>query len=64
MAVFHQPFIDSRIKPELARVCAAVFVSALQGVTTQILHRRLRVSPAKANDFVAQICRMLFNGLR
>ena len=64
MAVFHQPFIDSRIKPELARVRGAVFVSALQGVTTQILHRRLRVSPAKANDFVAQICRMLFNGLR
>ena len=64
MAMFHQPFIDSGIEPELARVRTALFVSALQGVTTQILHGRLHVSHAKARDFVAQTCRLLFKGLR
>jgi len=64
MAMFRAPFIDAGIDPELARVRTALFVSALQGVTTQILHRRLHVSRAKANDFVAQTCRMLFKGFR
>jgi len=64
MAMFRQPFLDSDIEPDLARVRTAVFVSALQGVTTQILHRRLHVSRAKAKDFVAKTCRMLFKRLR
>ena len=64
MGIFRQPFIDSGIGLELARVRAAVFVSALQGVTTQILHRRLHVSRTKVKGFMAQICRMLFKGLR
>ena len=64
LAVFRQPFIDSGIESEVTRVRTAVFVSALQGVTNQILHGRLRVSQAKAKDFVAQTCRMLFKGLR
>jgi len=64
MAMFRQPFMDSGVEPELAYVRAALFVSALQGVATQILHGRLRVSRTKANDFVAQTCRMLFKGLR
>jgi hypothetical protein len=42
----------------------AVFVSALQGVITQILHGRLRVPPAKAKAFVADVCRMLIKGTR
>jgi AcrR family transcriptional regulator len=64
MAMFRAPFIDAGIDPELARVRTALFVSALQGITTQILHRRLHVSRAKAKDFVAQTCRMLFKGFR
>ena len=64
MAIFRRPFTDGDIEPELARVRAALFVSALQGVTTQILYRKLHVSRAKANDFVAQTCRMFFKGLR
>ncbi len=63
MAMFRQPFIDSGIEPGLGRVRTALFVSALQGVTTQILHGRLHVSRAKARDFVAETCRMLFKGL-
>jgi len=64
MAMFRRPFIDSNIEPERARVRTALFVSALQGVTTQILHRRLHVSRTMAKDFVAQTCRMLFKGFR
>jgi AcrR family transcriptional regulator len=64
MAMFRQPFIDSDVEPELAYVRTALFVSALQGVATQILHGRLHVSRTKAKDFVAQTCRMLFKGLR
>jgi AcrR family transcriptional regulator len=64
MTMFRQPFIDSGIEPESARVRTALFVSALQGVTTQILHGRLHVSRTKARDFVAQTCTMLFKGLR
>ena len=42
----------------------AVFVAALQGVITQILHKRLHVVPTKAKAFVADICRMLIKGVR
>ena len=64
MAMFRDPFIDSGLEPELARVRTAVFMSALQGVTTQILHGRLHVSRAKAKSFIADVCRRLFEGLR
>ena len=63
LAMFRQPFVDSGMEPGLARVRTALFVSALQGVTTQILHGRLHVSRTKAKDFVTQSCRMLFKGL-
>ena len=64
MAMFCKPFIDSGLKPELALVRTALFMSALQGITAQILHGRLYVSRAKARDFVANTCKMLFKGLR
>ncbi len=41
----------------------AVFVAALQGAVTQILHQRLRVAPANAKAFVADICEMLIKGI-
>lgn len=64
MAMFRGPFVESGVNPDLARVRAALFISALQGVTTQILHRRLHVSRAKAKDFIVETCRRLFKGLR
>jgi len=64
LKMFQQPFVDSGMTPELAHIRTALFISALQGVTTQILHGRLRVSRAKAKDFVADTCRRLFEGLR
>ena len=64
MEMFRKPFLDSGLEPELARNRAALFVSALQGITTQILHGRLHVSRAKTIDFVADAARRLFEGLR
>jgi hypothetical protein len=64
LSIFGQPFVDSGMTPEVARIRTAIFMSALQGVTTQVLHGRLRVSRAKAIDFIADTCRRLFEGLR
>jgi hypothetical protein len=64
LGVFRQPFVDSGMTPEVARIRTALFMSALQGVTTQVLHGRLRVSRAKAKDFITDTSRRLFEGLR
>jgi AcrR family transcriptional regulator len=64
MTTFHQPFIDSGLKPAPARIRTALFISALQGVVTQILYNRLHVSRAKAKPFIADTCKRLFEGLR
>jgi len=64
MAAFDQAFIDSGSKPDAARVSTALFISALQGVVTQILHGRLHVPRAKAKAFIADTCKRLFEGLR
>jgi AcrR family transcriptional regulator len=63
MVVFREPFLELGLVPELARVRTALFVSALQGITTQILHGRVHVSRANAKDFVADACQRLFEGL-
>lgn len=64
LSLFMRGIIDTGAAPKTARVRAVVFAAALQGVTTQILHGRLRVSPRKAAGFVAETCRMLVKGLR
>jgi hypothetical protein len=64
MEMFSGPFIESGVESELARVRTALFLSALQGVTTQILYGRLRVSRTKVKDFIADTCRRLFKGIR
>ena len=64
LGMFMQPFVDAGIRPEVARLRTALFVSALQGVTTQMLHGRLNVPRAKAKDFIAETCRRLFEGFR
>jgi hypothetical protein len=46
------------------RIRTALLMSALHGITAQVLHGRLYVSRAKARDFVANSCKMLFKGLR
>lgn len=64
LQVFAKGFVDAGTAPEFARERTAIFVAALQGVTTQILHRRLRVAPAKAKGFVGNVCKMLIRGIR
>jgi hypothetical protein len=49
--------------PDIVVERTAIYVAALQGVVTQILHRRLRVAPARANAFLAEICKMLIKGI-
>jgi AcrR family transcriptional regulator len=48
----------------IARSRAALFASALQGVSTQILYGRLRISTKSAPQEMANISRMLVKGLR
>jgi AcrR family transcriptional regulator len=63
MGPFRQAFVDGGMNEELARVRTALFLSALQGVVTQILHGRLHVPRAKAKPFIADTCKRLFEGL-
>jgi AcrR family transcriptional regulator len=62
--MFLQFFVDAGVKPEIARIRTALFLAALQGVVTQILHDRLHIPRAKEKDFVAETCRRLFEGFR
>jgi len=51
------------VAPNIVVGRTAIFVAALQGVITQILHQRLHVAPAKARPYVTDVCRMLIKGL-
>ena len=64
LRIFAVGFAGTGMAPNIVVKRTAVFVAALQGVVTQILHDRLHVAPAKARPFVADICRMLIRGLR
>lgn len=63
LQIFAVGFAGTGMAPDTVVERTAVFVAALQGVVTQILHHRLRVAPAKAKAFVADICRMLIKGV-
>ena len=64
LRMFAVGFAGTGMAPGVVIERTAVFVAALQGVVTQILHKRLRVPPAKAKAFVSDICRMLIKGVR
>jgi AcrR family transcriptional regulator len=64
LQIFAVGFAGTGMAPDIVIGRTAVFVAALQGVITQILHKRLHVAPAKAKPFVADICRMLIKGVR
>jgi len=63
LRIFMQGFLDAGTDETVARVRTLVFAAALQGVVLQILYRRFRLSPKKAESEVADICRMLIKGL-
>jgi AcrR family transcriptional regulator len=64
LKIFAVALAATGIAPELLTERTAVFVSALQGIVTQILHRRLQVAPNKAKAFVGDVSRMLIKGIR
>ena len=64
LQVFAVGFAGTGMAPGIVIERTAVFVAALQGVVTQILHKRLKVAPPKAKAFIADSCKMLIKGLR
>lgn len=64
LLIFMQGFLAAGTDPKVARMRTAIYAAALQGVTAQILHRRFRLSAAKAKSEVAEICKLLIKGLR
>jgi AcrR family transcriptional regulator len=64
LQIFAVGFAGTGMAPKLVVERTAVFVAALQGVITQILHKRLHVTQVKARAFVADICKMLIKGMR
>lgn len=63
LQVFAVGFAGTGMAPEIVVGRTAVYVAALQGVITQILYRRLHVTPAKANAYLADVCKMLIKGI-
>ncbi|MGB8606250.1 TetR/AcrR family transcriptional regulator [Bradyrhizobium sp.] len=64
LQIFAVGYAGTGMAPNIVIERTAVFVAALQGVITQILHNRLHVAPAKAKTFIADVCRMLIKGTR
>jgi AcrR family transcriptional regulator len=63
LQVFAVGFAGTGMAPDVVVGRTAIYVAALQGVITQILHRRLHVAAAKANAYLADICKMLIKGI-
>jgi AcrR family transcriptional regulator len=64
LQVFAVGFAGTGMAPDIVIERTAVFVAALQGVVTQILHKRLKVAPAKARAFITATSKMLIKGIR
>jgi AcrR family transcriptional regulator len=64
LQIFAVGFAGTGMAPNIVVERTAVFVAALQGVVTQMLHHRLHVAPTKARTFVADTCRMLIKGMQ
>lgn len=56
-------FAGSGIAPDLVVRRAGVYLSAMHGVTAQYLHRRLRIAPEHATEWMTEVCTMLVKGL-
>jgi AcrR family transcriptional regulator len=64
LQIFAVGFAGTSMAPNIVVHRTAVFVAALQGVITQILHDRLHVTPAKAKAFITDVCKMLIKGMQ
>ena len=63
LQVFAVGFAGTGMEPRIVIERTVIFVAALQGIVTQILHKRLKVAPPKAKAFIADSCRMLIKGV-
>ena len=63
LQVFAVGFAGTGMAPGIVIERTVIFVAALQGIVTQILHKRLKVAPPKAKTFIADSCRMLIKGV-
>ena len=63
LQVFAMGFAGTGMAPGIVIERTVIFVAALQGIVTQILHKRLKVAPPKAKAFIADSCRMLIKGV-
>jgi AcrR family transcriptional regulator len=62
--VFAVGFAGTGMAPDLVVGRAAIYLSAMQGVVAQYLHRRLRVVPDLATGWMADTCALLVRGLK
>ena len=63
LQVFAVGFAGTGMAPGIVIERTAIFVASLQGIVTQILHKRLKVAPPKQKAFIADACRMLMKGV-
>jgi AcrR family transcriptional regulator len=61
---FIRGFVELGTDPAVARLRGVLYLFALLGITEQIRHRRLRVTPKSAAEFLAEVSKMLIKGLR
>jgi AcrR family transcriptional regulator len=64
LALLRQGFRDAGAPEKVTQIRTLIYVSALQGIVSQILVKRFRLPPASAEREVADVCRMLVKGLR
>ncbi len=57
-------FAGTGMAPELVIGRAATYLSAMQGVVAQYLHRRLRIAPEHTLAWMTNTCEMLVRGLK
>jgi len=63
LQIFAVGFAGTGLAPELVVARAGVYISAMQGLTAQYLHQRLRIVPERAIAWVTDICTLLVRGL-
>jgi len=64
LALLRQGFRDAGAPEKVTQIRTLIYVSALQGIVSQILVKRFRLAPACAEREVADVCRMLVKGLK
>jgi AcrR family transcriptional regulator len=62
--IFATGFAGAGLAPELVVGHAAIYISALHGIVSQYLHRRLRIRPEQADAWITDTCMMLIKGLK